>query len=282
MLRRVRVSSSRARSTRRRSSHRCGSTPAVAMKTAPPDLSNCHHSVSAKRSCTVTTTLGCDIAAGNAGSAGRCAEGLRRRHRGSTSRIRAPPRPRRRDLSARPQTAAQRCLVHRGVAPPPGKTCGRPTKADSWLRQPGSAVVDGDAAGAAGAGAIGSAGAGLGKGVGRGAAGRVRATGRGCGRGGSGKGVGCRFCGGSSDADPGAGRACASRDRRPPPGRLSAPPHASRRPRERSGRRNRLSNDEARREGGCGIVPARIIPFDGMRTVPLASMADEHHPEGGG
>ena len=34
MLRRVRVSSSRPRSTRRRSSHRCGGTPAVATKTA--------------------------------------------------------------------------------------------------------------------------------------------------------------------------------------------------------------------------------------------------------
>jgi hypothetical protein len=61
-----------------------------------------------------------------------------------------------------------------------------------------------------------------------------------------------------------------------------APPHASRRPRERSSRRNRYSNDEARREGGSGIVPARIIPFDGMQTVPFASMAGEHHPEGGG
>jgi hypothetical protein len=61
-----------------------------------------------------------------------------------------------------------------------------------------------------------------------------------------------------------------------------APPHAPRRPRERSSRRNRYSNDEARREGGSGIVPARIIPVDGMQTVPFASMAGEHHPEGGG
>jgi hypothetical protein len=60
-----------------------------------------------------------------------------------------------------------------------------------------------------------------------------------------------------------------------------APPHASRRPHERSGRRNRYGNDEARREGGSGIVPTRIIPFDGMQTVPFASMAGEHHPEGG-
>jgi hypothetical protein len=60
-----------------------------------------------------------------------------------------------------------------------------------------------------------------------------------------------------------------------------APPLASGRPRERSGRRNQDSNDEARREGGSGIVPARIIPFDGMQTVPIASMAGDHHPEGG-
>jgi hypothetical protein len=61
-----------------------------------------------------------------------------------------------------------------------------------------------------------------------------------------------------------------------------APAHASRRPRERSGRRNQHSNDEASKEGGSGIVPARIIAFDGMQTVPFASMAGEHHPEGGG
>ena len=40
----------------------------------------------------------------------------------------------------------------------------------------------------------------------------------------------------------------------------------------RDRQRNRYGNDEARREGGSGIVPARIIPFDGMQTVPFASI----------
>ena len=47
-----------------------------------------------------------------------------------------------------------------------------------------------------------------------------------------------------------------------------APPRAPRRPRE--SRRIRHDNDEMGRAGRSGIVPARVIPFDGM------------HPEGGG
>jgi hypothetical protein len=61
-----------------------------------------------------------------------------------------------------------------------------------------------------------------------------------------------------------------------------APPHAPRRPRERSGRRIRHGNDEAGREGGSGFVPARIISFDGMQSVSSVSTAREQHPEGGG
>ena len=56
-----------------------------------------------------------------------------------------------------------------------------------------------------------------------------------------------------------------------------APQHASVR-RERSGRRIRRSDDEAGREGGSGIVPARIIPFDGMQPV----LSREQYPESDG
>src|SRR5271166_5882734 len=56
-----------------------------------------------------------------------------------------------------------------------------------------------------------------------------------------------------------------------------AQPHAPRGPRKRSGKSIRHGNGEAGREGGSGIVPARIIPFDGMQLVPSASQ----HPEGG-
>ena len=56
-----------------------------------------------------------------------------------------------------------------------------------------------------------------------------------------------------------------------------APQHASGR-RERSGRRIRRSDDEAGREGGSGIVPARIIPFDGMQPV----LSREQYPESDG
>jgi hypothetical protein len=59
-----------------------------------------------------------------------------------------------------------------------------------------------------------------------------------------------------------------------------APPHAPRQPREN--RRIRRGNGETGREGGSGIVPARIISFDLMQPVSSVSTAREQHPEGGG
>jgi hypothetical protein len=59
-----------------------------------------------------------------------------------------------------------------------------------------------------------------------------------------------------------------------------APPHAPRQPRER--RRLRHGYDETGRAGGFGIVPARVVPFDGMQSVSSVSTAREQHPEDGG
>jgi hypothetical protein len=58
------------------------------------------------------------------------------------------------------------------------------------------------------------------------------------------------------------------------------PPHAPRQPRER--RSLRHGYDETGRAGGFGIVPARVVPFDGMQSVSSVSTAREQHPEDGG